>query len=142
MRDHSEALSSDSRIRTGNAPPREQGHALAACRVIEGTPIFDGERAARGYALNRMCFSLNARANRDALLADEGAYCRKYGLDDEQINAVRSRNVKALLSAGGNIYYLAKLAGCFGLNVQDLGAQQTGMSVEAFRAKLRAAGEA
>jgi protocatechuate 4,5-dioxygenase alpha chain len=88
-----------------------------------------------------MCYSLNERANRDALLADEVAYCQKYGLDDEQINAVRSRNVQALLNAGGNIYYLAKLAGCFGLNVQDLGAQQTGMSVEAFKAKLRAAAE-
>ena len=28
--------------------------------------------------------------------------------------------------AGGNIYYLAKFAGIFGLSVQDVGAQQTG----------------
>jgi protocatechuate 4,5-dioxygenase alpha chain len=34
---------------------------------------------------------------------------------------------------------LAKLAGIFGLNVQDIGAQQTGMSVEAFKAKLKEA---
>ena len=33
---------------------------------------------------------------------------------------------------GGNVYYLAKLAGIFGLNVQDIGTQQTGMSVDAF----------
>ena len=45
-----------------------------------------------------------------------------------------------MIEAGGNIYYLAKLAGIFGLNVQDLGAQQTGVSVEEFRAKLLAAG--
>ena len=134
MRDQSEPSSGDD---SRNRPRR----TFARARVIEGTPIFDGERAARGYALNRMCYSLNERANRDALLADEVAYCRKYGLDDEQINAVRSRNVQALLNAGGNIYYLAKLTGCFGLNVQDLGAQQTGMSVEAFKAKLRAAAE-
>ena len=46
-----------------------------------------------------------------------------------------------MIAAGGNIYYLAKLAGIFGLGVQDLGAQQTGRSVEEFRALLRAAGE-
>ena len=36
------------------------------------------------------------------------------------------RNVLKLIEAGGNVYYLAKLAGIFGLNVQDIGAQQTG----------------
>ena len=41
-----------------------------------------------------------------------------------------------MIEAGGNVYYLAKLAGIFGLNVQDIGAQQTGMSVEAFKEKL------
>lgn len=111
-----------------------------ATRSIAGTPIFNGALARRGYALNRLCFSLNERDNRDALLRDEEAYCRKFGLNEEQSKAVKSRNIQSLLSAGGNIYYLAKLAGCFGMNVQDIGAQQTGMSVEAFRAKLRAAG--
>ena len=48
----------------------------------------------------------------------------------------------ALIAAGGNIYYLAKFAGIFGLNVQDVGAQQTGMSVEAFKEKLVARREA
>ena len=41
-----------------------------------------------------------------------------------------------LIAEGGNVYYLAKFAGIFGLNVQDLGAMQTGMSVEAFKQKL------
>ena len=58
----------------------------------------------------------------------------------EQRAAVRSRNVLQLIEAGGNVYYLAKLAGIFGFNVQDIGAQQTGMSVEAFKQKLVAAG--
>ena len=45
-----------------------------------------------------------------------------------------------MLAAGGNVYYLAKLAGIFGLNVQDIGAQQTGMTKEQFKAKLVASG--
>ena len=109
-------------------------------RAIWGTPIFDGAAARRGYPLNKMCYSFNEAANRKAFLDDEEAYCRKFGLDEAQRAAVRQRDVLALIDAGGNIYYLAKLAGIFGLNVQDLGAQQTGMSVEAFKAKLQAAG--
>ena len=110
-------------------------------RDIWGTSIFDGAAARRGYPLNKMCFSFNDAANRAAFQRDEDAYCRKYGLDDAQRDAVRRRDVLALIEAGGNIYYLAKLAGIFGFNVQDIGAQQTGRSVEEFRAMLRAAGD-
>ena len=109
-------------------------------RLIPGTPIFDGDMAQKGYALNRMCFSFNEEANRKAFLADEDAYCAKFGLTPAQREAVRQRNVLAMIAEGGNIYYLAKLAGIFGLGVQDIGAQQTGMSVAAFKEKLQAAG--
>ena len=107
---------------------------------IPGTTIFDGAQAQRGLALNRMCFSFNSADNRAAFLANEDAYCRKFDLDDEQRAAVKSRSVLKMIEAGGNVYYLAKLAGIFGLNVQDIGAQQTGMTVEAFKSKLQAAG--
>ena len=105
-----------------------------------GTTIFDGRAARRGYALNKMCYSFNDAANRAEFLRDEDAYCSRFGLDDRQRAAVRKRDVLAMIDAGGNIYYLAKLAGIFGLNVQDVGAQQTGMTVDAFKAKLLAAG--
>jgi protocatechuate 4,5-dioxygenase alpha chain len=107
---------------------------------IPGTIVFDGDQAAKGLALNRMCFSFNSAENRAAFRKDEDAYCEKYGLTPKQRAAVKSRNVLKMIEAGGNIYYLAKLAGIFGLNVQDIGAQQTGMSVDAFKAKLAAAG--
>lgn len=107
---------------------------------IPGTVLFDGEQAQKGFALNQMCFSFNSAANRSEFQRDEDAYCRKYGLTPEQREAVRARNVLDLIAVGGNVYYLAKLAGIFGLGVQDIGAQQTGMSVDAFKAKLEAAG--
>ena len=107
---------------------------------IQGTTLFDGDQAQKGYALNRMCFSFNSAENREAFRRDEDAYCARYGLTKEQRAAVKSRNVLRLIAAGGNIYYLAKLAGILGLNVQDIGAQQTGMSVDAFKRKLVAAG--
>jgi len=119
---------------------RHFGSLAVAKRNILGTAIFDGEAAQKGYALNKMCFSFNSAENRAAFLKDEDGYCRRFGLDDAQMAAVRRRNVLDLIAAGGNIYYLAKLAGILGLSVQDIGAQQTGMSVEAFKAKLLAEG--
>ena len=107
---------------------------------IPGTTIFDGTMAQKGYALNRMCYSFNSPDNRAEFGRDEDAYCRKYGLDEAQRAAIANRNVLQLIAAGGNIYYLAKFAGILGLDVQDVGAQQTGMTKEAFKAMLVEAG--
>jgi protocatechuate 4,5-dioxygenase, alpha chain len=120
--------------------PGTVGGKAAMKQDIPGTTIFDGEQAQKGLALNRMCFSFNEAGNRDAFLRDEDAYCAKFGLTAEQRDAVRRRSVLDMIAAGGNVYYLAKLAGIFGLGVQDIGAQQTGMTVEAFKAKLQAEG--
>ena len=108
---------------------------------IFGTTPFDGEQAQKGYALNKMCFSFNAAENRNAFKADEEAYMRQYGLNDAQAAAIRARNVLQLIAAGGNAYYLAKFAGIFGLDMQDIGAQQTGLTKDEFKAKLVAAGQ-
>lgn len=106
---------------------------------IPGTTLFDGDQAQKGYALNKMCFSFNDQANREAFQADEEGYMQRFGLNAQQAEAIRSRHVLGLIAAGGNVYYLAKFAGILGLDVQDLGALQTGMTKEAFKAKLLAA---
>ena len=105
---------------------------------IPGTTIFDGVQAMKGYALNKMCYSFNDAANREAFVKDEDAYCARYGLNTQQREAIRARNVLQLIAAGGNAYYLAKFAGIFGLDMQDIGAQQTGMTKDEFKAKLAA----
>ncbi len=105
-------------------------------RAIPGTLVFDGNAAQSGYAINAMCYSFNDEANRKAFAADEEAYMERFGLSEDQRQAVRDRDVLGMLAAGGNVYYLAKLAGILGLNVQDLGALQTGMSLEDFKANL------
>ena len=103
---------------------------------IPGTTPFDGEQAKKGYALNKMCFSFNDEANRQAFVADEEGYMKQYGLNEQQAAAIRARNVLQLIAAGGNAYYLAKFAGIFKLDMQDIGAQQTGMTKDEFKAKL------
>jgi protocatechuate 4,5-dioxygenase, alpha chain len=109
-------------------------------KPIPGTTLFDGEMARKGYALNKMCFSFNDAANRDAFRADEEGYMARFGLTEPQAQAIRSRQVLQLLAAGGNAYYLAKFAGILGLDMQDIGAQQTGTTREAFMARLVEAG--
>ena len=101
---------------------------------IPGTTIFDGKQAMKGYALNKMCYSFNQKANREAFLADEEAYMEKFGLNEAHKTAIRNRDVLGLIAAGGNIYYLAKFAGIFKLGVQDVGGMQTGMTTDEFKA--------
>ena len=107
---------------------------------IPGTVVFDSRKAMRGYALNKMCFSFNSAEDREAFRRDEDGYCDKFALTDEQRSAVKQRDVLKLLEVGGNIYYLAKWAGIFGLNVQQIGAQQRGMTEEQFKEMLVRAG--
>lgn len=108
---------------------------------IPGTTIFDGEMAMKGYALNKMCYSFNKKENREDYLSDPEAYFDRYGLNEEQKQACRDKSVLAMIKAGGNIYYLAKFAGIYKLSVQDVGAQQTGMTTEEFKEKLLRAGD-
>lgn len=108
-------------------------------RHIAGTYILSGENAGKGYALNKMCFSFNDPANREAFTRDQAAYCRKHRLTDEQTRAILARDLIGLQKAGGNIYYLGKYAGLLGLDVQDWGAMQTGLTKAAFTAMLYAA---
>jgi protocatechuate 4,5-dioxygenase, alpha chain len=107
---------------------------------IPGTYVFDGRMASKGYALNKMCFSFNDACNREAYLQNEDAYCERFHLTPEQRQALRTRNVLELLKAGGNIYYLAKWAGIFGMSVQEIGAQQRGIPLEDFHRLLQTPG--
>jgi protocatechuate 4,5-dioxygenase alpha chain len=104
------------------------------------TPIFDGRAAQRGYPLNAMCFSFNDAANRARFVEDPEAYFDHYGLTQDQRQAVRERDVLRMIALGGNAYYLLKLANLVGMDVQDIGAQQTGLSRADFQAKLQAQG--
>ena len=109
-------------------------------REIAGTTFFDGPMATKGYALNKMCYSFNSEEGRQAFKDDEEACFEKYGLSEAQRDAVRQRDVLAMLREGGSIYYLAKFGVIFGLNVQDFGGLQTGQSTADFQAYLDSQG--
>ena len=107
---------------------------------IPGITILDDAPARTGYALNKMFMSFNDAANRTEFLRDEDAYCARYGLNEHQCDAIRRRDVLALVAAGGNAYYLARFTGILGLDMRDREAHQTGMTKDAFRAMLMAGG--
>lgn len=111
-----------------------------AHQSIQGTTIFDGDEAQKGYALNRMCFSFNDAASRKAFVEDEVAYCTRFGLSAAQRDAIVHKDILRLIELGGHPYYLAKFAGVFGLDMQDIGALQTGLTKDAFQARLVEAG--
>ncbi len=70
---------------------------------------FDPAIAVRGYALNKLCHSLNRAACRIKFAADEAGYCARFGLSEAERVAVIARDKPALFAAGGNMYFLAKL---------------------------------
>jgi protocatechuate 4,5-dioxygenase alpha chain len=107
---------------------------------IPGTFVFDGRRSRRGGSLNRFLMSLNEAGNREAFKADEARYLDRFGLDDEQREAVLRRQWLRLLEVGGNIYYTYKLAACDGMTFQDLAGEQTGMTRDEFAAMMRQGG--
>lgn len=44
------------------------------------TYVFDVPEGRRGAAINRLCSSFRCEENRQAFLADEAAYCGRFGL--------------------------------------------------------------
>jgi protocatechuate 4,5-dioxygenase alpha chain len=71
---------------------------------------FHAGAAQKGYALNRLCYSLNTFENRTAFKADPGAFCLRFGLSDEEREAALTGDKAKLLAAGANMYFFAKLS--------------------------------
>ena len=108
---------------------------------IPGTYVFDGKTSHAAYPLNKLLFSFNHAANRQAFADDPGAYADKYGLSAQQKKALLAGDFLGLLRLGANIYYLAKLAVPRGFSVQDAGAAFQGITTQEFQAVLDAKAE-
>lgn len=109
-------------------------------RDLSGTPIFDGETSRRGFRMNKLFMSLRTAENRERFVADEAAYCRRFGLSPEQEKAVLGRDWQAMIDLGGSIFYVYKLAMMDGRSMQYLGGVFTGMGEEDFLAAMRSGG--
>ncbi|HEX5000166.1 MAG TPA: protocatechuate 4,5-dioxygenase subunit alpha [Terriglobia bacterium] len=107
---------------------------------IPGTWVFDAQRARIGYRLNEFLYSLMKSENRREFLADERRYLLKFGMTEEQLEAVMKRNWNKLLELGGVSYALAKLAFTDGKTYQFMASQMTGMEEKEYINMMLAGG--
>jgi protocatechuate 4,5-dioxygenase alpha chain len=107
---------------------------------VPGTTVFDADQARLGYSLNQFCMSLMSASNRDRFRAGERAYLDEWDMTDDQKQAVLDRDMNAMIAAGGNIYFLAKIGATDGASFQQMAGSMTGMSETDYRAMMVAGG--
>ena len=107
---------------------------------IPGTTVFDMEQSRKGYGLNQFCMSLMKSENRARFKHDECAYLDEWPMTEEQKLAVLSRDLNRCISAGGNIYFLAKIGATDGKSFQQMAGSMTGMSEDEYRSMMISGG--
>lgn len=118
-----------------NKSPKQEAY-----EDLPGTWVFDAQRARKGYHLNKFFMSLMKAENRKAFLADEDGYLRKFGMTDEQREAVLKRDWNRMLELGGVVYCLAKLAFTDGHSYQFMASEMTGMTEQEYVNMMLAGG--
>ncbi len=103
---------------------------------IPGTTVFTAERSHQGFHLNQFCMSLKSAKNRERFKADETAYLDEWPMTEAQKRAVLERDYNAMISLGGNIYFLAKIFATDGQSFQMAAASMSGMSLEDYAAMM------
>lgn len=107
---------------------------------IPGTWVFDAQRARTGYHLNAFLYSLMKADNREAFLADERGYLRRFPMTWEQREAVAKRQWNRLLELGGVSYALAKLAFTDKKSYQFMASQMCGVTEQEYVRMMQAGG--
>ena len=107
---------------------------------IPGTTVFDMEQSRKGYGLNQFCMSLMKSENRTRFKDDERAYLDEWPMAEEQKLAVLARDLNRCISAGGNIYFLAKIGATDGKSFQQMAGSMTGMSEDEYRSMMMSGG--
>lgn len=107
---------------------------IDSSRPIPDISIFDLKTSFAGYRINKMANSLNTPENRDAFKADEEGYMTRFSLTEAEKVLIRQRDFSGLIDAGGNIYFLIKIAFCTGSGLYRMGAKMRGESYEEFLA--------
>lgn len=107
---------------------------------IPGTTVFTAARSRQGYWLNQFCMSLMQAENRARFLADERTYLDEWKMSEAAKEAVLARDFNAMLAAGGNVYFLAKIFATDGKSFQWAAAKMTGASQDEYAAMMLAGG--
>ncbi len=112
--------------------PRARLYSLEELDDIPGTHVFTARRSRQGYHLHKFCMSLMQEANREEFKADERAYLDRYGMTEEQKQAVLDRDLTRLIELGGNMYFLVKIASTDGQSALKAVSTTSGMSADEY----------
>src|SRR5438876_3629205 len=74
------------------------------------------------------CMSLMRAANREAFKAGERGYLDRWPMSEAQKQAVLKRDWNGMISLGGNIYFISKIAATDGLSFQQIAAAMSGVT--------------
>ncbi|WP_295697031.1 hypothetical protein [Lapillicoccus sp.] len=99
---------------------------------IPDTPMLDRAQQLRGWRINKMAMGLGEPENRHAFLADERAYLDRFGLTDEEVDAVTQRDWKRMIALGGNLFFVLKISAVDPVRMTEIGAAQVDMEHTAF----------
>ena len=103
--------------------------------LMPGNPLLDRRWALRGFQLNKMAMPLVDPINREAFRADECAYLERFSLSAEEKSAVISRDWRAMVCLGGNLFFILKITAIDPTPITEIGTQQVEMEHELFRAE-------
>jgi len=107
---------------------------------VPGTYVFDSARSRQGFPLNNLGSSLNELANQELFARDSEAYMDRYGLTEDQKEAVRNRDWLRMVQLGGNVYFIVKIGVSDGIPVPQVIAEMAGMTPEQFADMMRNGG--
>jgi len=111
-----------------------------AAEEIPGTIVFDSRQSRAGLPLNNLAIALNNKSDRKQFAADPEEFMTRFGLSDEQKDAVRRRDFLKMIELGGNIFFVYKIGMVDGLNVPDIVASMAGQTTEEFTEMMRNGG--
>lgn len=119
---------------------RDRLYSLDELEKIPGTTVFNARRSREAYHLHKFCMSLMEKDNREAFKEDERAYLDRFGMSEEQKQAVLDRDFNRLIDLGGNIYFLVKLSNTDGWTTVKAVSSMTGMTPDEYAAMMMAGG--
>ena len=117
-----------------------QRNAIDELADIPGTTVFTGEMARIGFHLNQFCMSLMKMENRERFKANEREYLQQWPMSAEQASAVLRRDYAAMMSLGGNIYFLAKIGATDGWPFFRVAATMSGLTEDEYRNMMQQGG--
>jgi gallate dioxygenase len=118
--------------RDAAAARAKAGEQAAGIEELSGTYLFDLDRSAKNYKLNRFLHDLVIPEHRAAFMADPEAAFAAADLPDNERDMIRRRDWQALIRHGAIFFVLEKLAAVVGVSNPAVYAAFRGESLEEF----------